>query len=135
MSYESENYLCAISCVQLQKALARFRCGNSQLDVMLGTWKGVPYIKRLCQSCDLGMVKDEEHLFLVCLSTLKVRERFCSALPLTHISTLVELMQTTNTVTLGKFVACCQYQKIIYPPWSTFRLMDSCPKQTLNCKH
>jgi hypothetical protein len=29
MLYESENYLCDISCVQLWKALARFRCGNS----------------------------------------------------------------------------------------------------------
>jgi hypothetical protein len=31
MSYESKSYLCDISCVQLRKALARFRCGNSQL--------------------------------------------------------------------------------------------------------
>jgi hypothetical protein len=29
MLYESESYLCNISCVQLRKALARFRCGNS----------------------------------------------------------------------------------------------------------
>ncbi len=29
MSYESESYLCDINCVQLRKALARFRCGNS----------------------------------------------------------------------------------------------------------
>jgi hypothetical protein len=36
MSYESESYLCDISCVQLWKALARFRCGNSQLEVVLG---------------------------------------------------------------------------------------------------
>jgi hypothetical protein len=29
MSYKSENYLCDISCVQLRKALTRFRCGNT----------------------------------------------------------------------------------------------------------
>jgi hypothetical protein len=29
MSYESENHLCDIICVQLQKALARFRCDNT----------------------------------------------------------------------------------------------------------
>jgi hypothetical protein len=29
MSYENESYLCDISCVQLQKALARFWCDNS----------------------------------------------------------------------------------------------------------
>jgi hypothetical protein len=34
-------------------------------------------------------------------------------------------MQITNTVALAKFVACCQYQRTICPPWSTFRLMDS----------
>jgi hypothetical protein len=45
--------------------------------------------------------------------------------PLTHTSTLAELMQTTNTVALAKFVACCHYQRTICPPWSTFRLMDS----------
>jgi hypothetical protein len=52
-----------------------------QLEVVLGVWKSVPYAKRLCQGCDLGKVKDEEHLPLVCPNTQKVRERFCSALP------------------------------------------------------
>ncbi len=115
-SYESESYLCDISCVQLRKALAWFRCGNLQLEVVLSAWKGVPYIERLCRGCDLGKVEDEEHLLLVCSSTQKVKECFCSALPLTHITTLGELMQTTNMVALAKFVACCQYQKIICPP-------------------
>ncbi len=69
MSYESESYLCDISCVQLQKALARFWCGNTQLEVVLGAWKGLPYAKRLCRGYDLGKVEDEEHLFLVCPNT------------------------------------------------------------------
>jgi hypothetical protein len=116
MSYENESYLCDISCVQLWKALARFRCGNSQLEVMLDAWKGVPYVERLCRSCNLGKVEDEEQLLLVCPSTQKVRERFYSTLPLTHISTFAKLMQTTNTVALAKFVTCCLYQRIICPP-------------------
>jgi hypothetical protein len=33
MSYENKSYLCDVSYVQLQKALARFRCGNTQLEV------------------------------------------------------------------------------------------------------
>jgi hypothetical protein len=37
MSYESKSYLCDINCVQLRKALARFRCGNSQLEVIVAT--------------------------------------------------------------------------------------------------
>jgi hypothetical protein len=109
MLYESKSYLCDISCVQLRKALARFQCGNSQLEVVLGAWKGVPYVERLFRGCNLGKVEDEEHLLLVYPNTQKVREHFCSTLPLTHTSTLVELMQTTNTVALAKFVACCQY--------------------------
>ncbi len=52
----------------------------------------MPYTKRLCQGCDLGKVEDEEHMLFACPNTQKVRERFCSALPLTHTSTLVELM-------------------------------------------
>jgi hypothetical protein len=107
MSYKSESYLCDIICVQLWKALARFRCGNTQLEVMLGAWKGVPYAERLCRGCNLGKVKDEEHLLLVCPNTQKVRECFCLALPLTHMSALGRLMQITNTVALAKFVACC----------------------------
>jgi hypothetical protein len=59
MSYKSENYLCDINCVQLRKALAQFRCGNTQLEVVLGAWKGVPYVKRLCRGCNLGKVEDE----------------------------------------------------------------------------
>ncbi len=125
MSYDNETYLCDINYVQLWKALAWFRCGNTQLEAVLGAWKGVPYAERLCRSCDLGKVEGEEHLLLICPNTQKVRERFCSTLPLTHTSTLAELMETTNTVTLAKFVACCQYQRTICPPWSTFCLMDS----------
>ncbi len=116
MSYESKNYLCDISCVQLRNFLAWFWCGNQQLEVVLGAWKGVPYVERLCRGYDLGKVKDEKHLLLVCPSTQKVKERFCSALSFTHISTLAELMQTTNMIALTKFVACCQYQRIICPP-------------------
>jgi hypothetical protein len=92
MSYKSESYLCDISCVQLRKALARFRCGNTQLEVMLGAWKGVPYVERLCRGYDLGKVEDEKHLLLICPNTQKVRERFCLILPLTHTSTLLEFM-------------------------------------------
>jgi len=106
MSYESESYLCDISRVQLRKAPTRFPCGNMQLEVMLGMWKGMPYVSKLCQGCDLGKVKDEEHLLLVCLNTQKIKEHFCLALALAHTSTFVELMQTTNTVALAKFVAC-----------------------------
>ncbi len=116
MSYESERYLYDINCVQLRKALARFRCGNTQLEAVLGAWKGVPYTERLCRSYDLGKVEDEEHLLLICPNTPKVREHFCLTLPLTHTSILAELMQTTNTVALAKFVACCQYQRTICPP-------------------
>jgi len=107
MSYENESYLCDISCVELQKVLARFRCGNTQLEVVLGAWKGVPYIERLCRSFNLGKVEDEEHLLFTCPNTQKVRECFCSTLPLTHTSTLAKLMQTMNTVALAEFVACC----------------------------
>ncbi len=116
MSYESKSFLCDINCVQLQKALAWFRCGNMQLEAVLGAWKGVPYAERLCRNCNLGKVEDEKHLLLICPNTQKVRGRFCSTLCLTHMSTLVELMQTTDTVALAKFVACCQYQRTICPP-------------------
>jgi hypothetical protein len=77
-----------------------------QLEVVLGAWKGIPYAERLCWGCDLGKVEDEKHLLLVCPNTQKVREHFCSTLPLTHINILIELMQTMNTIALAKFVAC-----------------------------
>jgi hypothetical protein len=107
MSYENESCLCDISCVQLRKALAQKWCGNTQLEVVLGAWKGVPYTERLCRGYDLGKVEDKEHLLLICPNTQKVREHFCSALPFTHMSTLVGFMQTTNMIALAKFVACC----------------------------
>ncbi len=59
--------------------------------------------KGFCEGYDLRKVKDEKHLLLVCPNTEKVRECFCSALPLIHISTLAELMQTTNMIALTKF--------------------------------
>jgi hypothetical protein len=54
--------------------------------------KGALYAKKLCWGFNLGKVEDEEHLLHVYPNTLKVREHFCSALPFTHISTLVELI-------------------------------------------
>jgi hypothetical protein len=36
---------------------------------MLGAWKGVPYVERLCQGYDLGKVEDEKDLFFVCPNT------------------------------------------------------------------
>jgi hypothetical protein len=69
MSYESKKYLCDINCIQLRKALARFRCGNTQLEAMLSAWNGVPYAERLCRGYDLGKVEDEEHLLLICPNT------------------------------------------------------------------
>ncbi len=116
MLYESESYLCDISYVQLWKVLARFQCGNKQLEVVLGAWKAVLYVKKLCRSCDLRKVEDEEHLLLVCPNTQKIKEHFCLALPLTHIGTLAKFMQTTNMITMAKFMACYQYHKTIYPP-------------------
>jgi hypothetical protein len=52
----------------------------------------MPYAKKLCRGYDLGKVKDEKHVLFVCPNTQNVRECFCSALPLTHTSILVELM-------------------------------------------
>jgi len=69
MLYESENYLCDINYVWLRKALAWFRCGNTQLEAVLGAWKVVSYPKRLCRGCNLGKVDDEEHLLLICPNT------------------------------------------------------------------
>ncbi len=116
MSYKSKNYLCDIKYVQLRKALVWFRCGNSQLEVVLGVWKGVPYTERSCRGYYLGKVEDEHHLFLVYSNTQKVKEHFCSTLPLTHTNILVELMHMMNMVALAKFGARCQYQRTICPP-------------------
>jgi hypothetical protein len=66
----------------------------------------MPYAEGLCQSCDLGKVEDEKHLFLACPNTQKVKERFCLAMPFTHTITFAKLVQTTNIVALTKFVAC-----------------------------
>jgi hypothetical protein len=85
-------------------------------EVVLGVEKGMPFAKRLCQGCDLGKIEDEKHLLLVYPNTQKVREHFCSALSLTHMSILAGLMQITNTIALTKFMACYQYQRTICLP-------------------
>jgi hypothetical protein len=69
MSYKSKNYLCDINCVQLRKVLARFQCGNTQFEVVLSAWKGMPYVQRLYWAYDLGKIDDEKHLLLVCPNT------------------------------------------------------------------
>ncbi len=71
MLYENENYMCHINYVQLQKVLTQFRCDNTQFEVVLGVWKSVSYVERLCQGYDLRKVEDEKHQLLVCLNTQK----------------------------------------------------------------
>jgi hypothetical protein len=51
----------------------------------------VSYVERFCRDYDLGKVEDEEHLLLACPNTQKVREHFCSTLPLTHTNIFVDL--------------------------------------------
>jgi hypothetical protein len=94
--------------------LAVFNYGK--LEVVLGACKGVPYAKRLCRGYNLGKVEDEEHLLFVCPNTQKVKKTFLFGPIAHHTSTLIGLMQTTNTVALAKFVACYQYQRTICPP-------------------
>jgi hypothetical protein len=48
--------------------------------------------KKALLSYNLGKVEDEKHLLLACPNTQKIKERFCSTMPLTHIIILVELM-------------------------------------------
>jgi hypothetical protein len=131
MSYKSENYLCDISCVQLWKALARFWCGNSQLEVVLGVWKGMPYVERLCRGCNLGKVEDEEHLLLVCPNTQKVRECFCSTIPFTHINTFANYEH-------GPLAQVCGMLPIPEDNMSSMIYLSfnglSGPKRVLNCK-
>ncbi len=81
MSYESKSYLCDISCVQLRKALAQFRCDNTQLEVVLSSWKGVPYVERFCRGCNLGKVEDEKHLLLAYPNTRKLGNTFVGPCP------------------------------------------------------
>jgi hypothetical protein len=59
---------------------------------MLGLWKGVPYAEKLYRGYNLGKVEDEEHLLLIYSNTQKVKEHFCLPLPLTHTSTLIDVM-------------------------------------------
>ncbi len=65
MSYESENYLHDINCVQLRKALIQFQCGNSHFEIVLNVWKDVPYVERFCQGCDLEKIENEKHLLFL----------------------------------------------------------------------
>jgi hypothetical protein len=100
----------------------------------------MPYAERFCQErfcrgCDLGKVEDEEHLLLVCPSTQKVRERFCSTL-------LAQLMQTTNTAHAnykhGRPGQVCDMLPVPEDNLSSMIYLSSNglsgPKRTLNCK-
>jgi hypothetical protein len=116
-AYECESYLESIECVQLRKVLARFRCGNSDLEVVLGARKKtvvaaslelIPCAQRLCRFCSLGAVDTEDHFLLVCPALQQVRDRFSFSLNITAISTLAELMQTNKCCALARYVASCQ---------------------------
>jgi hypothetical protein len=103
------NYLCDISYVQLRKALARFRCDNMQLEIVLSAWKGVPYVERLCRGCNLGKVEDEEHLLLACPNI------FIRPYPSPTRALLLSSCKLQTRFAMAKFVACYQYQRTICP--------------------
>jgi len=54
MSYENKSYLCDINCVQLRKALAQFRCGNTQLEAVLGVGRACHMQKGFVEATTWG---------------------------------------------------------------------------------
>jgi hypothetical protein len=92
--YGYKEYLSRVDNAQLRRSLAHFHCANHKLQIELG--KQVKPVKvlvqqRYCKLCNLGVVEDEDHFLLVCLTYQSVRERFRGSLPLTTITPLAEL--------------------------------------------
>jgi hypothetical protein len=93
--YGYKDYLSRVDNAHLRRSLARFRCANHKLQIKLGRQiklVKVPVQQHYCKLCNLGAVEDEDHFLLVCPAYQSVRKRFKSSLPLTTITSLVELL-------------------------------------------
>jgi len=100
-SYAHQSYLQAITNVQLRQSLSRFRCSNHRLEVECGRHakpEKVSRRDRVCRLCPLGVVEDEDHLLLMCLTHHDIRRKFDQQLgkQLTPCSLLPELMHSAN---------------------------------------
>jgi len=100
-SYAHQNYLQAITNVQLRQSLSRFKCSNHHLEVECGKHaklESVPKRNRVCRLCPLGAIEDENHLLLMCLAHHDIWRKFGQQLgkQLTLCSLLPELMHSTN---------------------------------------
>ncbi len=109
--YGYKEYLSKVDNAQLRRSLARFRCANHMLQIELrrqGKPVKVPVQQRYCKLCNLGAVEDEDHFLLVCLAYQSVRERFKGSLPLTAITSLVELLSCQQQGILARFLVQCE---------------------------
>ena len=70
-TFEYEQYLNIQSTFALRKNITKLRTSSHKLEVEVGRYiskkkKKTERDKRICKQCDLGEVKDEEHVLMIC---------------------------------------------------------------------
>ena len=73
-----EPYLNFIKDFKLRKILTRLRVSNHVLEIEKGRHKRpkIPVEERICKSCSMGSVEDEEHFLCVCPAYSQLRQEF-----------------------------------------------------------
>ena len=51
-----------------RSAIARMRMEVFPLRLETGRWRGLPVAQRICTSCDMAVVENEEHFLCICPS-------------------------------------------------------------------
>ena len=74
-SLEIEPYLTMLDC-NLRRQIARFRCRNTRLPVVIGSYNNVEYIQRVCKMCTRGEIGDEYHYLFNCTFFSQQRSQF-----------------------------------------------------------
>ena len=64
--FNCEKYLFVIENNILKILMTKVRLGISNLEIVLGTYEGIPREERFCKLCYSGLVHDEMHFVLVC---------------------------------------------------------------------
>ena len=72
-----EKYLECVTNTNHRTELARFRCSSHNLEIEIGryNYKRFERQNRVCRCCNMGMIEDEYHFLLVCLSFSDIRRQ------------------------------------------------------------
>ena len=100
-SFQTETYL-ALPSFKDRQAITKFICSDHKLEIEIGRHRNIPREDRLCRTCDLRKVENEDHFLLECPQYSGIRNTIFGE-PQENIN-IEEIFANIPTYNLAKYL-------------------------------